>query len=393
MKKVILRAPCLSQSGYGVHSRQIGRYLLERNDVELNIMPVQWGCTPWYVNKDEKKGLVGKLLDKSGFSQGPWDVSVQLQLPNEWDPNLAKVNIGMTAGVETDICNPAWIDCIQKMTKVIVPSEHIKGVFVRTASKVNKELDVASKIVVVPESFIDEILNNDVKPVDIDFDTSFNFMLLGQLTGRSSTTDRKNTFNAIKWFCETFKDDPDVGLVIKTNSGRETKIDRRLTKDMLLQLLKVVRKGPYPKVHFVHGMMNDDEIASLYRHPKIKALLSLTRGEGFGLPILEAAASGMPVIATNWSAHLDFMNLGKFIKLDFDLVEIHKSKVDNQIFMEGSKWAEVRESDVKRKLQKFRNRSDVPSQWAVELKAKLQEKFSFDVIKRLYDEAFSEFLE
>jgi len=111
-KKVILRAPVLTQSGYGVHSRQVARWLFEqidnRDDLELFIEPLRWGVTPWVVNTDAYDGLVGRLIQHAVVSDS-YDVSMQLQLPNEWNPFLADYNIGITAAVETDRCSPEWV--------------------------------------------------------------------------------------------------------------------------------------------------------------------------------------------------------------------------------------------------------------------------------------------
>lgn len=384
VKKVVLRAPVLSQSGYGVHSRQIARWLLSRPDIDLIVHPVQWGITPWYLDATAQDGLIGEIMSRSRDDKGPFDVSVQVQLPNEWSTDLAKKNIGVTAGVETTICNPAWVTAVNAMDHVIVPSSFVKSTFERTGVLANNGANVS----VVPESFIDSIVHESLgstTTMNVEFDTIFNFLLIGQMTGRSSENDRKNIFNTLKWFCETFSEDKDVGLVLKTNSGRESKIDRLVTVDIIKQVLSLVRKGPYPKVHLLHGIMSDADVASLYRHPSIKALITLTRGEGFGLPILEAAASGVPVIATNWSGHMDFMKLGKFVKVDFELKQIPKSRVDNNIFVSDAKWAEVSETDVKRRLEKFRRSPDVPKEWALELKDKLLERFSYDAIKPMYD--------
>jgi glycosyltransferase involved in cell wall biosynthesis len=120
-------------------------------------------------------------------------------------------------------------------------------------------------------------------------------------------------------------------------------------------------------------------------HPEIKAFISLTRGEGFGLPLLEAAASGLPVIATGWSGHLSFLDLIRFIKLDYELQELPKARLDSNIFMAGAKWAQVHESDVKRKLKKFYDRPNIPKEWAVKGKSIIQEKFSFTAISAAYD--------
>ena len=151
-----------------------------------------------------------------------------------------------------------------------------------------------------------------------------------------------------------------------------------------------MRPGKFPKIHLVHGNLTNTEVAELYRNPKIKGLVTATRGEGYGLPILEAAASDLPVIATNWSGHLDFMQYGKFVALDYDLVTIPGEMADNQIFMQGSKWAQVSESDFKRKEKKFRSSSKVPKDWAISLGKIIREKFSQEAVENNISTVLSE---
>ena len=162
---------------------------------------------------------------------------------------------------------------------------------------------------------------------------------------------------------------------------------------MLKQVISQVKKGPGPKIYFVHGHLNDDDVASLYRSKKVNALVTLTRGEGFGLPILEAAASNLPVIATNWSAYLDFMNLGRFVPVDYDLIPIHPTRQDNNIFMPGSMWANAREDDFKRKIVKFYNKNVIPREWATELGKTIRSNYSFDAIATRYSHEFAKVLD
>jgi glycosyltransferase involved in cell wall biosynthesis len=386
-KKIILRAPVLTISGYGVHSRQIFRWLeTKKSEYDLFVETLMWGNTSWMINHDLMGGLVGRVMRHTMPAPPNADISIQVQLPNEWDPKIARYNIGVTAGVETDRCHPDWIKKINEMDVVVVPSEHTKKTFENSGS-------VQKRIVVIPEAFISEIENPNMSLMKLpEIKTDFNFLVMGQLTGHKDLTDRKNTYRTLQWICEVFKKDPDVGIVLKTNSARNSKIDRAKTKDILKQALGVVRQGDTPPVYFIHGELTNEEIAALYLHPKIKALVSLTRGEGYGLPILEAAASNLPVIATDWSGHLDFMNKGKFIKVDYVLSEINKAKVDGKLFLEGAKWAEPRESSAKKAFKKFREMPDIPKENAMELGKVLREEYSQESIEKKYDKLLSDII-
>ena len=251
--------------------------------------------------------------------------------------------------------------------------------------------NITVPIHVVGEWYIDEI--NHIKDhLDVDFRTPFNFLIVSQMSSPDSSIDRKNITNTIKWICETFKDDPSVGIILKTNSGRGTDIDRHVTVASINTILGPVRQKSKVPVYLMHGNMTNVEIASLYRHPKIKALVSLTRGEGFGLPILEASASELPVIATDWSAHVEFMNLGKWIKIESNKTTIPDSRVDNRIFMPGVQWADPSEQDFKKKIKKFRDSHVVPKGWATELASVCKTRYTKESILEDYRKLFNEIL-
>lgn len=389
MKSVLFRAPTLTQSGYGVHSRMLARYLLERSDIDVTFQLLEWGNTPWFIDPQACDGLVGKILDRAKpmAKNQRFDVAVQLQLPDEWDTSLASTNIGVTAGIETDRCNHEWVVKANSLSALIVPSTHALASFTNTAP-------LTVRTHVVPESFPDSLkedsaqLHTPKHITSIELDKPFNFLVFGQLTGNNPHNDRKNVFNTIRWLNEVFKDDKDVGVVLKTNSGRNTLIDRNVTKNTLSQVINETRKGKHPAFKLIHGDVPDDEITSLYRHPNVKALISLTRGEGFGLPTLEAAAAGLPVIATGWSGHTDFMGLGKYIRVDYTLKEVHPSRIDGRIFVKGTRWAEVNEDDFKHKVKKFKDSPSIPREWATELSKTLQERYAFQSTVKQYDKAF-----
>lgn len=387
MKSVIFRGPVLTQSGYGQHSRMVAAWLLSRKDVNVKFQALPWGNTPWFLDANASDGLVGEIMKRTDVEPKQADVSFQLQLPNEWDPKIAKHNVGMSAVVETDRCHPSWITACNAMDQVIVPSQHAKLALTNSGT-------VTSPLHVVPESYAEAIehINADDVAQQERFSTPFNFLIFGQITGNNPHNDRKNTFHAIKWLCETFKNDPDVGIVLKTNMGRNSKIDRNMVKNMLVALLNEVRKGPYPKLHLLHGEMSDKEVACLYRHPQIKALVSLTRGEGYGLPTLEATASGLPVVATGWSGHLDFLNLGKFVSVYYQLGDVHPSRIDDKIFVKGARWANASEDDFKKRIRKFKDSPAIPKEWAQELRTKILPKYSLKNICAMYDDLLGNIL-
>ena len=127
-KKVLLVAPVLTQSGYGVHARQVVKYLFnlidQGADFSLDIWPIACGSSQWYLNKSEP--LIKRIYENITRKHMEYDVSIQVQMPDpkEWNPGIAPINIGITAGIEADICSREWLQTINSMTEVIVPSNY-----------------------------------------------------------------------------------------------------------------------------------------------------------------------------------------------------------------------------------------------------------------------------
>lgn len=383
-KTVMLRAPALSLSGYGTHARQIFRWLNSK-DIDLTVDLLQWGITTWHVNPSAENGLIGEIMSKTGAPAKRPDVVISLQLPNEWQKVEGAFNVGMSAVVETDRCNPKWVDACNNMDRVIVPSNFCKTVLQRSG---NLKVDTR----VVPESFPDQVFSQ-IEQIDLSpIESQTNFLLVGQLTGMRPENDRKNIFYTVKWFCEEFEGRKDVSLVVKSNLGTNCSIHRAQLTNVFTTLLREVRKGEYPKVHLINGEMSTNEIISLYKSKKISALLSLTKGEGFGLPILEAAACDLPVICTDWSGHMDFMGLGKHVGVEYDLVDIPENRVDNEVFLKGARWAQPREEDFKKRIRKFVSSQTVPKQWASDLGEKIRSGYSFQAISSIYDRELGDIL-
>lgn len=382
--KVLVRGPVLSKSGYGEHTRQIFAWALSRgHDVRCQIL--NWGVTPWFLDKNDLNGIVGEIMNRSNAFENKPDLSLQVQLPNEWDTSLANINVGVTAGVETDRCSQKWKDACNTMHHVIVPSEFAKQSLISNGG-------VNTHVSVIPEAYNNSI-DLDTIPLELEeINTKYNFLLFGQVTGNDLESDRKNLFYSVKWFCEEFAGNKDIGLIIKSNLGTNCIFHKKSLQNLFKKLISEVRKGDYPRVYLLNGDMTPNEVAGLLKSKKVNSMVSLTRGEGYGLPLIDAAASNLPIIATNWSGHLEFLNRGHFTKVEYDLIEIPKQKIDQNIFVEGARWAMPRELDAKKRMRKSYESQTKPQEWANDLGRIIRTEYSHDAVFKKYDELFGKIL-
>tara|TARA_R110002153_G_scaffold92080_1_gene223848 strand:- start:2671 stop:3855 length:1185 start_codon:yes stop_codon:yes gene_type:complete len=382
--KVLLRAPLMTSSGYGVHSRQLMRWLLSRKDIELHVECLRWGQCSWMVDTRKEDGLIAEITKRAvPLQSGTYDVTFQVQLPDEWDDKLGKVNIGVTAAVETDKCNPDWVKSCNKMDHIIVPSTFTKNVIKRSGM-------LTTKISVIQEWYNPIIDDNQRVKKTLkqkkfkQIKGNFNFLVLGQITSMSTDGDRKNLINTLAAIFDEFKHDESVGIVLKTSLGKSTTMDKISTRNFLCNILPQMRKGKNP-LYFVHGDLEPEEVCALYRHKSIKAFAIATRGEGYGLPLIESAASGLPIVTTRWSGHLEFLNTDLFKSVNYKLIDIPKAKVDNRIFMEGARWAEPDLYDFKGQARKIHDDYTSSKKDADKLKLEITEKFNKTVIMQKYD--------
>ncbi len=353
MKKILISGPVLSRSGYGEMARFALRSLKDRTDIDLYLLPTSWGNTGWLHEINDERNLIDSLILKTQVllqqtnNNPQFDVAVQISIPNEWK-KMAPINIGYTAGIETNLISPSWLQPSQQMDKIIVISEHAKAGFVNTifGNPQGQQFKVTVPVEVVHLPY----RNTDKKPVELVLKHDFNFLAVCQWG------PRKNLEQTITGFLEEFKKE-EIGLVLKINSSNDSIIDRNLTQKRLEALL-----ANYPdrkcSITLLHGHLSEAEMESLYNHPKIKAIVSTTHGEGFGLPLLEAAANELPVIATDWSGHLDFLYLPDgddkkrmFGKIDYDLKPIDKAHVWKGVLEEGTQWAYPKMASYKDRLR------------------------------------------
>ena len=390
MKTILLEAPILTNSGYGEHARLVFEALSSsKEQLEIYINPLPWGTCTERPPTSEVKVCIDNFTNLVQHCQknklNPnFDLHIHVGIPNEFQKK-AQRSICVTAGIETDRVSPEWIfKTNDGIDKLVVPSEHSKSVFMKTKYEViNKSSDNTEKVVGCGCPV--EVVPYPVKTIDpcdlgIDFDTNFNFLSIAM------AGTRKNIQFSIECFVDQFRDNPDVGLILKTSLSRSSIMDRIETKKQLSGFVKGL--GPKKcKIYVIHGNLTESELNSLYTHPKIKAYYTTTHGEGYGLPIFESAYNGLPVIATDWSGHLDFLygtkggkNKKLFAAIQYDLKEVQKSAIWKDIIPEGSRWAYPKEASTKRQLESVYKNHGMYKSWATTLQKNINERFSKQIV-------------
>ena len=417
MKKLMLVcAPVTSRSGYGSHARDLVRSFLDSDKYDIKIMDVRWGECPrnaLKVDNPNDNRILDCIMPQPQLDRQP-DVYVDIRIPNEFE-TYGKVNIGITAGIETNAVSEKWLEGCNKMDLVIVPSEHSKGGFVNTSydkvqtspdGKQEKvgELKLEKPMEVVFEGSADNIYKPLTKDeIDSDFfdmlnekvPEKFAFLSVGQWTKGGYGEDRKDLARTIKVFYETFankKKQP--ALIMKTSGATYSILDR---EDCLAKIKSVKSNFPsdwkLPNVYLLHGDLSSEELNYLYNHPKVKAFVSLTHGEGFGRPLLEATMVGLPVIASGWSGQLDFLDADNSVLLHGELNPVPESQHWESIIIKESQWFTADEAQASRALiYAFDNEYEIKNK-AKSLMHKNREKFAHKKMTGLLNEVVDKYVQ
>jgi glycosyltransferase involved in cell wall biosynthesis len=355
---LVFYGPVETFSGYGSRSRDLVKVLIKSNKYDVGIISCQWGNTPFgflQENNPEHKQILEKIIPGGQLTRQP-DVFIMNTIPNEFQP-IGKYNIGITAGIETTTCDASWIDGVNKMDLTLVSSNHAKQVFESSSfeqrnaqGQVLRVIRLEKPVEVLFEGVNTDIYNDtsccietDVNDVLDSITENFNFLFVGHWLQGTLGQDRKDVGMLIKTFLETFKGKgKKPGLILKTSSATYSIMDRDNIIDKIGQIRKLVGKDEeLPNIYLLHGELTDEEINELYNHPKIKAHISFTKGEGYGRPLLEATLSKKPVIAPNWSGHIDFLRSDMSILLPGSINQIHPSAVVQNMLLPESGWFTV----------------------------------------------------
>lgn len=398
----VISCPIDTYSGYGARSRDFVKalYELKKEEYDIKIISQRWGITPWgYLkdNSEEYNWILPLILQQPQLPRQP-DIWIQITVPNEFQP-IGKYNIGITAGIETTICDPSWIEGVNRMNLTLVSSQHAKNVFEN--SKFEKRDQQGNVVGVVklekPVEIIFEgldlnkyfhIKDEDLEETDLvleldEIKEEFCFLFVGHWLQGVIGEDRKNVGLMLKTFLETFKDKKQKPALIMKTSGAGASIMDRDEMIKKIDEVKNLVKGDLPNVYLLHGELDDEDMNNLYNHSKIKAMFNLTKGEGFGRPLLEFTMSKKPVIISAWSGHMDFLDKEFCCMIGGELRNVHPSAQVQNMILPESMWFSPNITEASFHLKNVYEKYSKYQEMAKRQSHLSRSNFSFEEMKNL----------
>jgi glycosyltransferase involved in cell wall biosynthesis len=401
----VISCPIDTYSGYGARSRDIVKAIIEMDKYDVKILSQRWGNTPFgFINDHQEwEFLIPYLLQQPQLPAQP-EIWMQITVPNEFQP-IGKYNIGCTAGIETTIAPAEWVEGCGRMNLILGSSEHTIKVlkeskFEKRDQQTNQPVGTIEWKEENGEVIFEGANTNIYKPVKSTFDLSnvkedFAYLFVGHWINGALGEDRKNVGLLIKAFYETFKNkSKKPALILKTSTVGSSYMDRNELIKRIQAIRATVKSSNIPNVYLLHGEFTDEEMNQIYNHSKVKAMVSLTKGEGFGRPLLEFSLVNKPIITTNWSGHTDYLNPEFTTLLPGTMTNVHESAANGMLLKEAE-WFSVDTGHVGHYLKDVFENYKGYAENAKRQGFQSRTKFSFEAMKeklgKLFEEKIPEF--
>ena len=394
----VISCPIDTYSGYGARSRDIVKAIIELDKYDVKVLPQRWGSTPFgfIESNTEWEFLTKHILTNPQLPAQP-EIWMQITVPNEFQP-IGKFNIGCTAGIETTIAPAEWIEGCNRMNLILGSSKHT--IEVLKNSKFEKRDQQTNQVVEIIEFKTDsevifEGANTEVyKPIKSTFDLSnvkeeFAYLFVGHWMQGALGEDRKNVGLLVKAFYETFKNkSKKPALILKTSTVGSSYMDRDELIKRIKLIKETVKSTNLPNIYLLHGEFTDVEMNEIYNHSKVKAMVNLTKGEGFGRPLLEFSLTNKPIITSNWSGHIDYLNSEFVTLLPGTMTKVHPSAANNMLLSEAE-WFSVDYGQtggyLKDVFENYKNYTDKAKRQGFQSRT----NFSYEAMKNKLDELFT----
>jgi glycosyltransferase involved in cell wall biosynthesis len=369
---------------------------------DIKIIPMRWGNTP--LNQMDSSTEFGRwMLERvtTQITEKP-DIFIQVSVANEFKP-MGYYNIGVTAGVETTIVPKDFIDGVNRMDLTLVPSKFTKDVLVGTTfqqknkntNQIVGEFSTTKPVEILFEGVdIQTFLNNDNGTDMLDsVETQFNFITVGHWLKGDIGQDRKDIGMVIKTFATVFQHLPkekQPGLIVKTSSAGFSVMDRETMRERIEQLTTTFG-DKCPPIYLLHGDLSEAEMAKFYYSPKVKAMVSFTKGEGYGRPLAEFATTGKPILVSDWGGHLDFLPADNTVLLEGSLTNVHNSAADTFLLKEAQ-WFTVNYSKAAGVIYDVFNNYKTYSKKSKGLSNNIVKNFTLDKMTEVFGELMKKYV-
>ncbi|URT70465.1 glycosyltransferase [Cytobacillus firmus] len=340
--QVIWKGPVLDASGYGIASREYV-LALDRLGVDLKIQPYTWNF-PYEFNDQNKKERLLQLINS------PYKENRQKILIYHCPPGIVKDiendrkkydRILLNTVWETAGVPGSWLPVINACNGICVPcSLNVDAL---------KKSGVKTPVYLVPHGADTQTFNPENKKFTFkEAKNKFVFVSIFDFQ------HRKNPETLLKAYWSEFTSRDNVLMIIKTYGSSRRKIVNSISN----YKRRLGFTGGTAPLCVLTGILPEEQLKGLYTLGN--AFILPTRGEGVGLPYMEALSSGIPVIATGWGGQMDFLNEQNSFLIDYKLEDPRKSMYGgsaisrqyHRLFGQGDQlWAEADFDDTKRQMR------------------------------------------
>ncbi|WP_052807157.1 glycosyltransferase [Risungbinella massiliensis] len=306
------------------------------------------------VNRNIRKQLQNKIeiellsintdqTNHTALSEGTTihDISIYHQWPPHWKSPKSKYWVTMQPW-EFGAVPKSWLMPMKFWTDEIwVYSHYNKENYVRCGIPEHK-------IRVIPLGVDEKIYHNQVEPFLLQRPSFFHFLFVG------GTIPRKGIDLLLAAYLEEFSADEDVCLVIKDSGSNSFYKDSSMAE----KIYSLTKQEGIPRIEYMDDHLSEQELASLYR--ACDCLVHPYRGEGFGLPIIEAMACGTPAIVPNKGPSQDFCDEETAFFLSAKEEILETDEIDGHKLIQNPWWLHIEQAKLQKMMRYvYENRNEL----------------------------------
>jgi len=358
---VILKAPIMGFTGYSIVARKLINALYNLKPENISLEEFRWvySISAGYNLDDIKSALHAK---KNNFSKEE-SALLHLTIASEFEQNKGyALNCGYSM-FETNSIPLEWVKGCNRLDRLFVPTHFNKQTFTNAG--------VTIPIDVLPFGIDTEFFNPNATKFKT-FPKTFNFLSVCLMSARKSYE------LIIRAFLELFAENSDVSLLLRWYLNPENPDDYKVIQNYIKKIRDEMKI--YTGNIFIVNQVEESMMNSLYTSSNV--LLAPFRGEGWGLPIIEALACEVPVIATNWGGVTEYLTEEESLLLDYKLSPVPKNqRADywmNIAGNEGHLWAEPNYEQLKEYMIEAYKFHPIYKIKAKKIRKKLIENFQWE---------------